>query len=391
MRRLFVLVATTISAGLLLIASPGMVTAAPAVGTVVESSELPRELWLDGTGEAHRITYLTTDRRGVTPSTGAVYVPPGEPPEGGWPVIAWAHGTVGDSDFDAPSVKGEDVRTRDYVANWLGRGYAVAATDFVGLGTPGVPPYLDGRTAAHAVIDSVRAAREVAPSLSSRWVVVGLSQGGHAAVFTAQMATDYAPELDYLGAVATGVPSNIETLAPFAGPNFPPAILSGLTNFMTFVIAGMRDVYPELNIDSYLTPLGRSLVDAAPEIPYEEFKKLTEGVSVAQMLSRSLDEPDLQAAIRDYLAVPVSGFDRPLFIAQGIADRVVPFPLTLKLINDMRAAGSTPQFRMYPGDHIPSMFNAEADQAAFVEELFGGNSEPTVPGSSSLFPSGSGS
>lgn len=366
-------VASVISAGLLLIASPGTVTVAadPAVGTVTSSSELPRELWLDGTGNAHRLTYLTTDRRGTTPCTGTLFVPPGQPPEGGWPVIAWAHGTVGDSDFDAPSVTGEDVRTRGYVADWLGRGYAVAATDYVGLGTPGVPPYLDGRTAAHAVIDSVRAAREVETALSTRWAVVGLSQGGQAAVFTADLATEYAPELDYLGAVATGVPSNIETLAPFAGPMFPPPGLSGLTNFMTFVIAGMRDVYPELNIDSYLTPLGRSLVDAAPKLPFAEFKKRTFGVSVPQLLSRSLNEPDLQAAIRDYLEVPVSGFDRPLFIAQGIADRVVPLPLTVKLVDDMRAAGSTPEFRMYPGDHIPSMYNAEADQAEFVAELFG--------------------
>ncbi|MFD4367110.1 lipase family protein [Rhodococcus sp. NPDC058521] len=374
MRRISAIVAAVISAGVLVSGVPAVASPTPtqAVGTVLETTELPRELWLDGTGTAQRMTYVTTDRRGTTPSTGAVFVPPGQPPEGGWPVIAWAHGTVGDSDFDAPSVMGEDLRTRQYVANWLGRGYAVAATDYVGLGTPGVPPYLDGRTAAHAVIDSVRAAREVEPTLSSRWAVVGLSQGGHAAVFTANLATEYAPELDYLGAAATGVPSNIETASPFAGPFFPPPGLSGLTNFMTFVIAGMRDVYPELDIDTYLTPLGRSLVDAAPEIPYAEFKKRTVGVSVAQMLSRSLDEPDLQAAIRDYLAVPVSGFDKPLFIAQGVADQVVPFPMTIKLVGDMRAAGSTPDFRMYPGQHVPSLYTSEADQVAFIENLFRG-------------------
>lgn len=373
MRRLFAIVATVLSVGILSVWSPGIarLNAAPAVGTVIEASELPRELWLDGTGSAYRITYVTTDRQGTTPSTGMVFIPVGPPPEDSWPIVAWAHGTVGDSDFDAPSTTGVRPETSEYVANWLERGYAVAATDYVGLGTPGVPPYLDGQTAAHAVIDSVRAARKVAPSLSSRWAVVGLSQGGHAAVFTAHIATDYAPELDYLGAVATGVPSNIETLSPLAGPTFPPRGLSGLTNFMTFVIAGLRDVYPELDINSYLTPLGRSLVDAAPKTPYEEFKTLTDGVAVAQMLSRSLNEPDLQSAICEYLAVPVSGFDRPLFIAQGLADRVVPFPLTVKLVDDMRAAGSTPEFRMYPGDHISSKYEAEADQAEFVAELFG--------------------
>ncbi|TQF65497.1 lipase [Rhodococcus spelaei] len=342
-----------------------------APGAVLESSPLPANLWLPGAGTAWRLTYLTTGPRGITPSTGMVFLPPGLPPAGGWPVIAWAHGTIGDSDFDAPSVTGVDGDTRAYVNDWLGRGYAVAATDYIGLGTEGVPPYLDGQAAAHAVIDSVRAAHALDRSLSPKWAVVGLSEGGHAAVFTAHEATRYAPELDYRGAVANGVPSNIETIAPLAGPWFPPAgLFAGLTNFMTFVIAGVRDVHPELNVDSYLTPVGRSLVDAAPNLPYAEFAKLSANVSVAQMLSRSLANPALLAALRDYLQVPTSGFDRPLFIAQGVRDAVVPIPLTLKLIADMKLAGTRPDFRVYPGDHIRTIYDAEQDETRFVAGLF---------------------
>ncbi|MDG3013112.1 lipase family protein [Speluncibacter jeojiensis] len=360
-----------------------------APGAVVSSEPLPAELWLAGSGDAYRMTYLTTGPRGVTPSTGMVFVPKGPAPAGGWPVIAWAHGTVGDSDFDAPSRTGVDPETRDFVASWLGRGYAIAATDYIGLGTPGVPPYLDGTAAAHAVIDSVRAARAIEPDLSRRWAVVGLSEGGQAAVLTGHLATAYAPELDFRGTVANGVPSNIETLVPLAGPWFPPGgLFKGLTNFMTFVFAGVRDVHPELDVDSYLTPIGRKLVDAAPVLPYSEFKKLSANVSVAQMLSKSLNNPQVLAVLRSYLQVPVSGYDRPLFIAQGLTDQVVPIPLTLKLIADMNATGTHPTFRIYPGDHIGSMFQAENDEAAFVAGLFGGG----APGpSGSLGSAGTGS
>jgi hypothetical protein len=371
-------VAATVAASVTLVDSGWTQAAAAPVdsarkapGAVLESSPLPANVSLPGAGTAWRLTYLTTGPRGITPSTGMVFVPPGRPPAGGWPVIAWAHGTIGDSDFDAPSVNGVDKDTRAYVDDWLGRGYAVAATDYVGLGTPGVPPYLDGQAAAHAVIDSVRAARSLDRSLSRRWAVVGLSEGGHAAVFTAHEGTRYAPDLDYRGAVANGVPSNIETFTPFAGPWFPPAgLFAGLTNFMTFVLAGMRDVHPELNVDSYLTPVGRTLVDAAPNLPYAEFGKLSANVSVAQMLSRSLANPAVLAAARDYLRVPVAGFDRPLFIAQGMRDAVVPIPLTLKLIADMKLAGSRPDFRVYPGDHIGTIYDAEQDEARFVAGLF---------------------
>ncbi|QKT11139.1 lipase family protein [Rhodococcus sp. W8901] len=375
-RRIVTAIAVALIAGAPQILAPAA-QAVPAVtparddpGSVLESAPLPRSFWLPGTGAAHRITYLTTGPRGDTPCTGMVFVPAGPPPPGGWPVIAWAHGTIGDSDTDAPSVNGVDAASSRYVANWLARGYAVAATDYIGLGTPGVPPYLDGKSAAHSVIDSVRAARAVDDRLSSRWAVVGLSEGGQAAVFTAHAATEYAPELDYRGAVAAGVPSNIETIAPLAGPNFPPQGLAGLTNFMTFVIAGFRDTHPELDVNSFLTPIGRTLVDAAPELPYPQFARLAANVSVAQMLSRSLNDPALLAALRDYLQVPTSGFDRPLMIAQGATDLTVPLPLTVKLVADMNLAGTRPDFRIYPADHIGSLFANEADAVTFVTKVF---------------------
>ncbi|WP_430332040.1 lipase family protein [Rhodococcus sp. ACT016] len=350
--------------------APVVTPTADEPGVVLESAPLPQAFWLPGTGAAYRITYVTTGPNGRTPCTGMVFVPTGSPPPGGWPVIAWAHGTIGDSDADAPSRNGVDADTSRYVANWLARGYAIAATDYIGLGTPGVPPYLDGKAAAHSVIDSVRAARSVDASLSPRWAVVGLSEGGQASVFTAHAATGYAPELDYRGAVAVGVPSNIETLAPLAGPNFPPQGLAGLTNFMTFVIAGLRDVHPELDVNSYLTPIGRTLVDAAPELPYREFAPLAANVSVAQMLSRSLNDPALQAALRNYLQVPTSGYDRPLMIAQGSEDPTVPMPLTLELIAEMNLSGTFPEFKVYPADHIGSMYANESDAVTFVDKVF---------------------
>ncbi|WP_107985516.1 lipase family protein [Rhodococcus sp. OK519] len=360
-------------------AVPVVTRAVGEPGVVLESTPLPRSHWLPGTGAAYRITYLTTGPRGVTPCTGMVFVPDGTPPPGGWPVIAWAHGTIGNSDADAPSRNGVDSGSSRYVTNWLARGYAVAATDYIGLGTPGVPPYLHGESAAHSVIDSVRAARGVDDRLSSRWAAVGLSEGGQAAVFTARAATEYAPELDYRGAVAAGVPSNIETFAPLAGPEFPPQGLAGLTNFMTFVIAGLRDVHPEVDVNSFLTPIGRTLVDAAPELPYAEFARLASDVSVAQMLSRSLDVPALMAALRDYLWVPITGYDRPLMIAQGARDMTVPLPLTLILIADMNLAGTQPDFRIYPADHIGSLYANEADAVTFITKVFACENESDDP------------
>ncbi len=73
-----------------------------------------------------------------------VFVPQGTPPEGGWPVLSWAHGTVGLGDACAPSRNPRSQRDANYLGHWLSQGYAVVATDYIGLGTPGVHPYLQG-------------------------------------------------------------------------------------------------------------------------------------------------------------------------------------------------------------------------------------------------------
>lgn len=350
----------------------GPVHAPPAPGALLDHSPMPQAISLPSAARAERMTYQTTGPHGLTPSTGVLYLPAGEPPAGGWPVVAWAHGTVGDSSFDAPSVTGERPPMGDYVDSWLRQGYAVAAADYIGMGGPGVAPYLNCRAAAHAVIDSVRAAHQMSDALADKWAVVGLSQGGQAAMCTANLVGGYAPELDFRGAVANGVPSNIETLAPLGGPWFPPGgVLSGLTNFMTFTIAGLRDSRPDVDVNSFLTPLGLELVDAAPRMRYAEFGKLSSGHSVAEMLSRSLNDPVLMGALTDYLAIPLTGYAEPIMIVQGAADTVVPIPLTLKLVADLNLAGTHPEFVVVPGDHLATPMQAQPQAAAFVASAFG--------------------
>ncbi|MEA1146259.1 hypothetical protein U8M64_28080, partial [Klebsiella pneumoniae] len=76
---------------------------------------------------------------GTTPIavSGALFVPKGTPPVGGWPLMAWAHGTVGSADRCAPSLNERSPRDTRYLNYWLDQGYAIVATDYQGLGTPG--------------------------------------------------------------------------------------------------------------------------------------------------------------------------------------------------------------------------------------------------------------
>jgi acetyl esterase/lipase len=95
----------------------------------------------------------------------------------------------------------------------LARGYVVTATDYPGLGTPEVHPYLVGRSEARAVLDSVRAAKKIPEAgAGDRFAVWGHSQGGQAALFTGLEAARYAPELKIVGVAAAAPATDLAAL-----------------------------------------------------------------------------------------------------------------------------------------------------------------------------------
>ncbi|MFC9972208.1 lipase family protein [Spirillospora sp. NPDC127200] len=341
-------------------------------GTVVSVAPLPAAQWLPGTGRAHRVVYSSTGPTGKPAlSSGAMFVPKGAPPRGGWPVVSWTHGTVGLGDSCAPSTAGRSQRDITYLTQWMARGYAIVSTDYVGLGTPGVHPYLDGRTAAYSAADMVRAARSFDRSLAAKWVAIGQSQGGHAALFAAALAPEYAPDLDFRGAVATGPPSNLESVVALAGPYIPDLPLPDLTAYTAYILAGARAARPGLDLDRYLTPLGKQVVADAERLCYPDMVNRTKGVGIGKLLNRSLFDAKFFQELRSVLEVPLTGYGKPFYIAQGMVDTTVPIPLTLKLVADLKARRAPLTFKAYAGaDHSGTMAASLPDTTTFVARLF---------------------
>ncbi|MFI7003702.1 lipase family protein [Nocardia sp. NPDC050175] len=353
-------------------------TAAP-VGTVESVAPLAPAATPPGAVNSTRILYSSTTANDVpTTASAAVYFPPGAPPPGGWPVIAWAHGTVGLGDDCAYSIAGPGAVERDwaYLGTWLQQGYAIVAADYAGLGTPGEHPYLNGIVEAHNVVDAVKAATRQYSSLAKKWVVVGQSQGGGAAVYTARYATEFGgPELDYRGAVGTGVPAYIEDILVPLGPNMPPVKLSPhTTGYLLYILNGLRTTYPELNIDSFLTDAGRSWLAKAREeclVPLGD-ELGAAGVVVGNLFTKPLAQiPDLHGLLTRYLGLPESGYDKPLFMGQGLRDTDVITPETLRFAAVLQANGQPVQLHTYPEDHSGTVNASLPDSVPFVRGLFG--------------------
>jgi hypothetical protein len=377
--RLTILVLTACLAGA---AAVPATAAASAPGTVVRSAPLRHGLWIPGTtARAYKLTYVTTDVRGRrTLSTGTVFLPRGRAPLGGWPVISWAHGTSGLADKCAPSVVGPALphRDRPYLANWMRQGYAIVASDYAGLGTPGLPAYLNGRSEAHNIVDIVKAGRafvrrRLPPSsgLARKWVVIGQSQGAGAAIYTARYATRFGGRgLDYRGAVGTGTPAYIERVAEAIGPGFP-ALGPATVEYFAYIYASLRRAYPELGLDGILTASGRHYLARATQACGGPFERELEGVDVGAFFTRPVSSlPRFRTTVERYMAMPEKGFDKPFFMGHGLKDQDVPYSLTLPYVRELKANHQPLTFKTYDSDHSGTLILSQKDTHPFVRHLF---------------------
>lgn len=320
---------------------------ADAPGTVI--AVIPQADGFHGMSGAQVIDYWTQGVGGVPqPASGALYLPEGDVPAGGWPVIAYDHGTTGlgagcggQSDpAGAPwpeSQAAQDVFLRHLVA----QGYAVVAPDYLGLGRfdTGPHPYLGIDTEATATLDLLRAARSVRSDLSPVWVAAGMSQGGQAALGTGHRQASYAPELDFRGTIAIDPESDVEKVAPLLGPGNPDRVSGGILGFSVSILAGLRAARPDAQVDNYLTPLGRQVIDEIGTLCQDAIDERVADVTLGQLLSRPLSEEPLRSVMADYMTVPTSGYDAPILLLVNATDRTVPSPLHAALAAQFTANG----------------------------------------------------
>ncbi|WP_067670480.1 lipase family protein [Nocardia miyunensis] len=315
-------------------------------------------------------------------ASGALFVPSGRAPVGGWPIMAYDHGTSGLGAGCGGQTTAPGQRVDNQIVKYfLAKGFAVVAPDYLGLGRfhTGPHPYLELNTEATATIDLVRAARATHPALSRTWAVIGGSQGGQAALGTAHLQHGYAPDLDFRGTITVDPESDLEALLPAAGPWVPD--IRGLTDtattaFIAMILTGLRETHPRVDVDSYLTPRGRDLVDGIGDLCLGAIMRRAAGATVGDLLSRQLTTDTFSTALTSYMAVPTSGYDAPILLLTNAADTTVPSPLHAALIAQFVAADVDFHTVVGHGSHCelsPQMWSAISDFAARIK------STPTRP------------
>jgi dienelactone hydrolase len=164
------------------------------------------------------VMYYDTQDRGKKIKTSAVIAAPTSRTDKPLDVLMVLHGTSGFNDGCAPS-KGAE--TKLLAAALASLGYVVVAPDYIGMTYEGqtgfLHPYLVAEPTAFASIDAVRAAGQLVASgtfgagtcAAPRLLVLGGSQGGHAALWVDRLLPYYGQELTLLGTVATVPPADL--------------------------------------------------------------------------------------------------------------------------------------------------------------------------------------
>lgn len=299
----------------------------------------PLGISLDG-GSAERFLYVSERPDGSRAvSGGMLFLPDAPAPDGGRPIVAWEHGTLGMGDACVPSRSSDptaDITT--FLPQMLAQGWIVVATDYVGLGTPGPNQYLIAESEVRDVVNSVRAVRSIPEAqASNRYVTFGHSQGGHASIWTGHLGPEYAPELNLVGVAAAAPALDLRDIASAIWDTTVGWVIGA------DLIEAWPSYYPDLPIDSILSTAGqdsaeRLAVECVNESGLEALAR--EKLNEQFFAQDPLDNEPWSRALEDQTPPPMPA-SMPVFIAQGTADQVVlPWPNAI-VAREWCDAGST--------------------------------------------------
>lgn len=338
-------------------------------------------------GRTHLVLYRSTGAKGETvPVSGVVTVPEGDPPEGGWPVVSWGHGTTGMADDCAPSRSEVDPTTGVYTSvmdevttDLVDRGYAVVRTDYEGLGTPGPHPYLMGRSAGASMADIVLAARELEPDLSTRWLAMGHSQGAHAALFTSEFTGAYTPGLELLGIVALAPPSQLGAVvgmldSPEGNDAEGPTVEDSTSSSVflgPLVVSGAR--VAGVPVEDVVSEEGR---EHLPDLERRCIAELQGEDSLGGIAPRDFLEADADLSpVEDVVETndpAVLTPEVPVMLVQGGQDEAVPAMLTDRLATQYEDREVDVDHVTKPrASHLSVLEEGAPEVRAWVEEAFG--------------------
>jgi hypothetical protein len=304
--------------------------------------------------------------------------------KGARPVVTVGIGTQGLANSCAPSkqmIAGTEYDAAEVVGA-LKAGYSVVITDYQGYTNGSIPTYIAGKSEGQAVLDIVRAARQLPESgvtEATPTIAWGYSQGGQAVGWAGQIQPTYAPDVKLIGVAAGGVPGNLNAVAPFGSGSVAAA-------FSLDSVIGLSQAYPEFplgavgNLNALVAEAKLVTICAIQssaafrDAPFQEFsvgeKSFTQVEEEHPLVAKIVGEQTLGTA-------PISV---PVYHYHGLEDEFVPVTQDVELHQAWCALGVKDDFQLYPGDHLLTDPTSVPTVTKWIEERVAGKKAPSTCG-----------
>jgi triacylglycerol lipase len=245
-----------------------------------------------------------------------------------------------------------------------------------------------GLNAAHATLDAARAALNVPGSGLSggtKVAVWGYSQGGAASLWSAQVASAYAPDLNVVGAAAGGVPADLRQVAVSSDGG-------AFAGFSVDATIGLHTAYPALPFDTVMNAPGlqltadlktlcligtvargagaKSVELTVGALSLDRMFQLpgTDGVTWGQVI----DAQKLGSGVGPAGSTAKYRIGFPVLQYHGLLDEVIPPSVEDAVRAAYCRAGITTQQNLYLSDHTLTDNQAIGDVVSWLTARFAG-------------------
>ncbi|GAB16545.1 putative lipase [Gordonia effusa NBRC 100432] len=325
---------------------------------ILISCEPTRACLLPGiklSARAWAIRYTTsTATGGIIEATGTVLVPTARSPHA---LIGYAVGTQGlaprASAASAQLAFGLEYEAV-FLAAGLRRGWVLAVPDYPGLGTGTTHPYVIGHALGPAVLDLLRAARQITHERLADLpiAITGYSEGGCAAGWALQLHPTYAPELPVVAGAVGAPPADLLDC-------YERHQRSPYSFLLAYGLIGLDAAYPDLHATRHLNWRGRQLfrifrhTHVVAAVILGLIGWLLPLFRVESCVNEHpLDDPDVRAHL-ELNRLGDSPPSVPTFLATGMWDQAIPYRQTVDLDARWATAGAQVTTNLIPRrEHI---------------------------------------
>ncbi len=356
-------------------------------------SQEPVQTTITG-ARAWRVRYISRDVNGVAHEVSGLVIAPTARAQNR-PLFTWCHGTTGLGDAACPSAQPDPARELityfepratqqiDYgvpgLQGFIDDGWVVCATDYQGLGTPGMHQYTVNITNARDAVYLAHAARKLDADAGTVLGCGGWSQGGGAAAAVAELDPADFGDLKLIGTVpmSPGVarialenPASVT--AALTNPKIPP------DSHLVMVLAGTYAANPtKLELPQAFAPLGVEIIETAWN--HQPVHHLNDTISRMYRLKGAVLNPDPPnfSEWKDAIVAGSAAEKKPLAPVLVCIDTfdngtVVPVSWQTAYVKAVKELGGTVETREYPkDDHFSLPQSCVGDARAWLNTLRG--------------------